>query len=100
MFPTSITLRLAELGNTRVRMGRGRNAGKQGHQETEGRGSGARIGHDLMQRAAGEAALRQITVDGGKAEGRVVSKFACEQEESRRTGSRRYRTSERQDQMW
>jgi hypothetical protein len=69
MFPASITLRLAELGNTRVRMGRGRNAGKQRHEETEGRRGGALIGHDLVQRAAGEAALRQVTVDGGKAEG-------------------------------
>jgi hypothetical protein len=69
MFPTSITLRLAELGNTRVRMGRGRNARQQRREETEGSGGGAFIGHNFMQRAARQAALRQVTVDGGKAEG-------------------------------
>jgi len=50
----------------RVRL---RHAGKERHDETEGSRGGACLGHEFMQTAAGEAALRQVTVDGGKAEG-------------------------------
>ena len=42
---------------------------QQRREETERGGGGARLGHDLMQRAAGQPALRQMTIDGGKAEG-------------------------------
>jgi len=45
-----------------------RQAGQQRHDETEGGGSGACFGHDLMQSATGEAALRQASINGGKAE--------------------------------
>jgi hypothetical protein len=45
-------------------------ASKQGHNEAEGGGGGAFIGHDLMQSATGKAALRQATIDGGKAKGK------------------------------
>ena len=38
----------------------------------EGGGGGAWFGYDLMQRAAGQAALRQVTIDGGEAEGNGV----------------------------
>ena len=44
-------------------------AGKERHDEAEGGGGGGLFGHDLMQRAAGEAALRQVPIDGGKAKG-------------------------------
>jgi hypothetical protein len=47
-----------------------RKTGQQRHHKTEGgRQSVVLFGDDLMQRAAGKAALRQIAIDGGKAEG-------------------------------
>ena len=48
--------------------GRGTKASQQRHYETEGGRSGACFGHDLMQSATGETALRQASVNGGKAE--------------------------------
>ncbi len=45
-----------------------RQMSQQRHDETEGGGSCACFGHDLMQSAAGEAAQRQATINGGKAE--------------------------------
>jgi hypothetical protein len=47
-----------------------RQAGKNGHDEAEGGGDGAfRLGHDFMERAAGQAALGQVGIKRGKAEG-------------------------------
>ena len=71
MFPTSVTFTLAELGNTRVRLGKGvrRDTAKQRHDEAEGGGGASIFGHDLMQGPAGKAALRQMAINGGKAEG-------------------------------
>ena len=43
---------------------------QQRHEEFERRRRGACLRHDLMQRAAGEPALGQMTVDGGEAEGK------------------------------
>jgi hypothetical protein len=45
-----------------------RQAGQQRRDEAEGRGGAAVLGRDLMQGPAGKAALRQATIDGGKAE--------------------------------
>jgi hypothetical protein len=45
------------------------NAGKKRRDEAEGRRHGAfRLGHDLMQGAEGQAPLRQMRINGGKAE--------------------------------
>ncbi len=41
---------------------------QQRPEESEGRGGGACLRHDLMERAAGEPALGQAAIDGGKAE--------------------------------
>ena len=41
---------------------------QQRPEESEGRGRGACLRHDLMERAAGEPALGQAAIDGGKAE--------------------------------
>ena len=46
-----------------------RKTGQQRHHETKGRRQSVWFGDDLMQSAAGKAALRQIAIDGGKAEG-------------------------------
>ncbi len=51
------------------RRGRGSNPSQERNHEAEGGGGGACLGHKFMQTAAGEAALRQATVDGGDAEG-------------------------------
>jgi hypothetical protein len=53
--------------------GRGGNAGKQRQNEAEGGRGAAFFRHDLMQGAAGKAALRQVTIDGGKTEGEDLS---------------------------
>jgi len=47
-----------------------RYAGEQRGHEAEGGGRVAGVGHDLVQGAAGEAALRQMAVNGGKPEGK------------------------------
>ena len=46
-----------------------RKTGQQRHHKTKGGRQCVWFGDDLMQRAAGKAALRQIAIDGGKAEG-------------------------------
>ena len=46
-----------------------RDAGEQRRDETEGsRQRGVGCGHDLMQRAAAQAAVRQMAIERGKAE--------------------------------
>ena len=49
---------------------RPRYAGQQRHDKAEGGGGAAVVGHDLVQGAAGEAALRQMAINGGKPEGK------------------------------
>jgi hypothetical protein len=50
--------------------GRKRKAGKERHDEAEGgRQFAFRLGYDLVQRAAGQAAFRQVAIDRGNAEG-------------------------------
>ena len=49
----------------RVTQGQAR---QQRHNETEGGGTGTCFGHNLMQSATGETALRQASINGGKAE--------------------------------
>ena len=44
--------------------------GQERHDKAEGGGGAAVVGHDLMQGAAGEAALRQMAINGGKSEGK------------------------------
>ena len=46
-----------------------RQAGKDRRHEAEGGRRGALFGHNLMQTAAGQAALREVGIKGGKAEG-------------------------------
>src|ERR1700722_16563460 len=46
-----------------------RKTGQQRHHKTKGGRQSVWSGDDLMQRATGKAALRQIAIDGGEAEG-------------------------------
>jgi hypothetical protein len=46
-----------------------RQARKERHDEAEGGGSSAFFGYDFVQGAAGQTALRQVRIEGGKAEG-------------------------------
>ncbi len=46
-----------------------RHTGQQRDHEAEGGGGAAVIGHDLVQGAAGEAAVRQMAINRGKPEG-------------------------------
>jgi hypothetical protein len=74
MFPTSVILKLAELGNTRVRLGRGTHGASEARQQRRdethrGRHGACAVRHDFMQRTAGEAAVRQMGIDRRHAEG-------------------------------
>jgi hypothetical protein len=46
-----------------------RKTGKQRHHQTKGGRKSVLLGNDLMQSATGKAALGQMPVDGGEAEG-------------------------------
>jgi hypothetical protein len=55
--------------NDEEKFANGGKTGEQRHHETEGGSERVLFGYNLMQSAAGKAALRQMPVDGGEAEG-------------------------------